>query len=129
MGASQQQAEAEKISKENGNGPRGIISYLNFAKAKGVPVLLPEWGVQFGDNTTFRNMMLPIFDAYRYDGVGDPAGKILGMAWHNLIGKSVDPNAGGNFLIVKGNSGYSGRPNSFRLMRDWIQRSSWLRTV
>lgn len=129
MGASAQAAEQEKVRTQNGNGPVGIVAYLNFAKAKGVPVLFPEWGVQFGDNTTFLQMVLPVFEQYRYTGTGDPAGKILGAAWHNLQGKSPDPNAGGDFYIIKGNSGYSGRPNSFRMLRDWVQKSTWLRTV
>jgi hypothetical protein len=120
--------EIEKNRIQNG-GPVGILTHLQFAADNDKALILPEWGVQFGDNTNFLSKILPIFEQYRYTGTGSPAGKILGLAWHNLQGISPDPNAGGDFFIQKGGKDYTGRPKASKMLREWHQNATWLRTV
>lgn len=120
---------AEENRTQNGDGPVGIKKWLEFAAAEGVPLSLPEWGQQFGDNPLFINKMTGYFDSYRYTGSGSPSGKILTAVYHNLQGTSPDPNAGGDFFIQRGGSDYSGRANASRALRTWGQASNVIRWV
>lgn len=128
-GASAADWEKEKNATGSGGSPVGILAWLAFAASKGIPLALPEWGIQYGDNVLFITSMTAIFDAYRWTGTGSPAGRILGMAWHNLQGSSPDPNAGGDFFIQSGGSDYARRPGASRVLREWYQHATWLRTV
>jgi hypothetical protein len=121
---------AEYNRTQNGGGPVGIGAWQAFAKAEGVPLSLPEWGEQFGDNLFFLQKMVPFFNANYFPGSGDPAGKVIYCAWHNLYapGGTVDPNAtSGNFLIQQNGSDYSGRPQAAPYFRQFCQNTSYLR--
>ncbi|WP_369068703.1 glycosyl hydrolase [Kineococcus terrestris] len=117
---------AEATRTQNG-GPVGLIAWADFAAAQGVPWYLPEYGVQFGDNDFFLGKVLDVIEERRYTGVGDPAGKCLGAAWHNLQGKSPDPNAGGDFFVQRGGQDYSGRRRCAVLLRTWVKSKAWIR--
>ncbi|PRY17924.1 glycosyl hydrolase [Kineococcus rhizosphaerae] len=118
---------AAEVDKTQNGGPVGIGAWDAFAQSQGVPWYLPEYGVQFGDNSVFATKVLDFVKANRYSGEGDASGKALGAAWHNLQGSSPDPNAGGDFFVQRGGKDYAGRAKTATAVRSWVQTNTWLR--
>ncbi|WP_432565249.1 glycosyl hydrolase [Kineococcus sp. SYSU DK003] len=125
--ASDETQWAAEVNRTQNGGPVGIGAWDAFAQSQGVPWYLPEYGVQFGDNSFFATKVLDFIKANRYSGEGDASGKALGAAWHNLQGTSPDPNAGGDFFVQKGGKDYATRAKTASAVRSWVQANTWLR--
>ncbi len=115
--------EAALDSTDDAGGPVGLGAWREFAESVGVPLALPEWGQQFGDNPLFIAKVHEFLDKWRFTGEGSSAGRVIYDCYFNQVISDGTPETNGDFLLSDNGVDNPLRPEAAATYRElW---SSW----
>lgn len=109
---------------DDGGGPVGIGAWQAYAEEVGLPLALPEWGQQYGDNPLFIEKVHEFLEAHRFTGEGRVAGHVVYDCYFNQIVADGSVETSGDFLLSDNGVDYERRPEASARYRElW---SSWI---